>query len=131
LVFCWPIKKIKFSSSSFLKFYKFGFNTTLASLLNQVFDNIYHLILAKYFSIQQAGYFYQAKKIQGLPLGIIQGSVLNVVYSALSRLQNNTTEFNKLYYNVVKIFTIGVAFLCIVIFLYADALINILYGSEW
>jgi len=81
-----------------------------------VFDNIYHLILAKYFSIQQAGYFYQAKKIQGLPLGIIQGSVLNVVYSALSRLQNNTTEFNKLYYNVVKIFTIGVAFLCIVIF---------------
>ena len=129
--FVGPLKKFKFSSSSFLKFYKFGFNTTLASLLNQVFDNIYHLILAKYFSIQQAGYFYQAKKIQGLPLGIIQGSVLNVVYSALSRLQNNTTEFNKLYYNVVKIFTIGVAFLCIVIFLYADALINILYGSEW
>lgn len=129
--FVGPLKKINFSSSSFLKFYKFGFNTTLASLLNQVFDNIYHLVLAKYFSIQQAGYFYQAKKIQGLPLGVIQGSVLNVVYSALSKLQNNKTEFNKLYYNIVKIFTIGVAFLCIIIFLYADAIINLLYGSEW
>ncbi|MDO5542826.1 MAG: oligosaccharide flippase family protein [Acinetobacter sp.] len=129
--FVGPLNKIKFSSSSFFKFYKFGFNTTLASLLNQVFDNIYHLVLAKYFSIQQAGYFYQAKKIQGLPLGVIQGSVLNVVYSALSRLQNNAIEFNKLYYNIVKIFTIGVSFLCIIIFLYADAIINILYGSEW
>src|SRR5690606_7735911 len=73
--FVGPLKTLRFSYSSFLRVFKFGVNTTLASLLNQIFENIYQLILAKYFSISQSGLFYQAKKIQGLPIGIIQGSV--------------------------------------------------------
>lgn len=129
--FVGPLKTLRFSYSSFLRVFKFGVNTTLASLLNQIFENIYQLILAKYFSISQSGLFYQAKKIQGLPIGIIQGSVLNVIYSALSKLQNSVYEFNKLYSNVMKIFAISIAFLCILIFCYADSIIYVLYGSEW
>ncbi len=130
-VFAEPIKCYKFSGESFKQFYKFGINTTLASLLNTSFDNIYQLILVKYFSISQAGYFYQAKKLQEMPVGILQNTMLGVVYSALSKIQEDTEKFNILYQNTVRIFTIGVALICMVIFYYSDLIINILYGDKW
>lgn len=130
-VFVGPLKKYKFSFDSFKQFYKFGVNTTLASLLNTVFDNIYQLILAKYFTLSQTGYFYQSKKLQETPVGIIQSTVLGVIYSALSKLQDDSNSFNKLYQEIVRIFTIIVALICMLIYFYAEFIISTLYGDKW
>lgn len=126
-----PMSTYKFSKSSFKQVYKFGVNTTLASLINKTFDNGYQLILAKYFSISQSGYFYQAKKLQEMPVGIIQSSVLGVVYATLSKLQDNKPEFNQVYFNVVRIFTIVVALICILLYYYSGLIIQVLYGDQW
>lgn len=130
-LFVGPLKSYKFSQKSFKQFYKFGINTTLASLLNTAFDNIYQLILGKYFSISQAGYFYQAKKLQEMPTSILQTTMLGVVYSTLSKIQDEPEKFNALYQNIAKIFTVIVAFICMLIFYYADIVISVLYGNKW
>src|SRR5690606_37091206 len=44
---------LKFSRESFKRLYSFGVNTTVSSILNTGFDNIYQLILARSFSIAQ------------------------------------------------------------------------------
>lgn len=129
--FVGPIKSIKFSINSFKNLYKFGVNTTLASLLNTTFDNIYQLILAKYFSIAQAGYFYQAKKLQDIPTGVLETTMSSVVYASLSKIQKEPEKFNNLYYNTVRIFTVLIAFIFMVIFYYSDFIIYILYGESW
>lgn len=129
--FVGPLKSYKFSQKSFKQFYKFGINTTLASLLNTAFDNIYQLILGKYFSISQAGYFYQAKKLQEMPIGILQTIMQSVVYSTLSKIQDEPEKFNTLYRNIAKTFTVIVAFICMIIFYYAEFIISILYGDKW
>ena len=131
LVFVSSIKTYKFSLSVFKEFYKFGMNTTFASLLNTAFDNIYQLIIGRFFLIEQAGYFYQAKKLQEMPVGIIQSATLGVVYSTLAKLQDTPKEFNNLYHNIIKIFTILLAFMCLSIYFYADVIITILYGDKW
>lgn len=130
-IFVEPIKSIKFSFNSFKNIYKFGINTTLASLLNTIFDNIYQLILGKYFSISQSGYFYQAKKLQDIPNGILEKSISSVIYSTLSKLQSNPKEFNKLYFNVVRLSTVIVSLIFMLVFYYADFIIIILYGNTW
>lgn len=130
-IFVEPIKVFKFSSNSFKQFYKFGINTTLSSLLNTAFDNIYQLILGKYFSISQAGYFYQAKKLQEMPIGVLESTMSGVVYSTLAQLQGEPEKFNALYRNTVRFFTIVVALICMIIFYYSDLIINILYGAKW
>lgn len=130
-IFVEPIKLFKFSTNSFKQFYKFGINTTLASLLNTTFDNIYQLILAKYFSISQAGYFYQAKKLQEMPTEVLNSAVQGTVYSALARIQHNPKEFNSLYQQVVRVFTVFTALICILIYCYAKPIIYVLYGDQW
>lgn len=133
LLWCYvgPMRSYRFSLESFKQVYKFGINTTLASILDKAFDNSYQLILAKYFAISQSGYFYQAKKLQEMPISIIQDSVLGVVYATLSKMKNDKQKFKKLYFNIVKVFTIIVGFICIVIFYYSELIIQILYGKEW
>lgn len=126
-----PLKTYKFSFQSFKNIYKFGINTTLASILNTVFDNIYQLIIGKYFTINHVGYFYQAKRLQEIPIGIIQSSVLNVVYSSLSKIQDNHLKFSNFYNNIIKYFSIIMAFICLTIFFYSDLIIVFLFGEKW
>ena len=125
------LKKYVFKKESFKKLYKFGVNTTLASLINSVFDNIYNLILGKFFSIQHTGLFHQAKKLQEIPVGVIKSSTLGVVFSTLSRLQDDREEFKKFYNRIVTIFTTLVGLICLLIFFYAEQAILLLYGEQW
>ena len=126
-----PVRSLSFCWKSFRGIYSFGVNTTLASLLSSVFDNIYQVIIGKFFSIQGAGYFYQSKKLQDMPIGILQAAILGPVYSALSKLQGKPSEFAKTHEGVNRVFTVAVGAICTLIFIYADALIYLLYGDKW
>lgn len=126
-----PVKSFVFKIDSFKSLYKFGLNTTLASLLISVFDNIYNLILGKYFSVQQTGLFYQAKRLQEIPVGVIKSSTLGVVFSTLAKLQDNRDEFKKFYSRIVTIFTTIVGLICLLIYFYAEQAILLLYGEQW
>ena len=126
-----PLKTIIFSKKSFGQFYRFGLNTTLASLLNTAFDNIYQLILGKYFAITQTGLFYQAKKLQEVPVGIIKSTTLGVIFSALSKVQDDLDQFGRIYNRIVTLFTIAIGFICLFVFFYAKEIILLLYGANW
>ena len=78
--------KLGWSKKSFKNIYSFGVNTTLSNILNTAFDNIYQLILGKYFSINQVGHFYQAKKLEKVPNTIINSFIQNVLYSRIAKL---------------------------------------------
>ncbi len=122
---------ILFSKKSFLFYYKFGSNTTLTSIINTFFDNFYQLILSKYFSYIQTGLYYQAKKIQDIPFGIINSLTQNVLYSGLSKIQDDKSRFKQNYQFAIRLFTIFVGFICLYLFLFAKEIILLLLGEQW
>lgn len=123
--------KIQFSKESFRFHYKFGVNTTIASLINQFFGNIYQAILGKYFTIGQTGLYYQAKKLQDIPLGIINTLTQGVVFSGLSKIQDHEDIFIDAYQRIMRVFTVMVGFICLIIFVFAEELILLLLGNKW
>src|SRR5690554_221524 len=134
ILFNFFVKNIKifvFNRKSFKKLYHFGLFTTLSSFLNTVFDNIYQLILSKYFNLNQTGYYYQGKRLTELPVSLINFLNSGVIFSTLSNIQNNKQKFNDFYSNTIRIFTVVIGFICLSIFLYAKEILSILYGSEW
>jgi teichuronic acid exporter len=130
-VFEGPFLRIHFSKSSFKELYAFGVNTTLASLLNKGFDNIYQLVLAKYFSIAQTGYYYQAKKLQDVPGGIITMISQGVVFSSLAKLQDDKKYFSYIYKKITLYFTVTLGFVSAHIYLYSESIILFLYSDKW
>ena len=120
-----------FNKDSFKYHYKFGVNTTLASILNSVFDNIYQAILGKYFATAQTGLYYQAKKLQDIPVGVINKLTHSVLYSGLSKIQEDKERFKETYQRVIRVLTVIVGFICLVLFVFAQQLILLLLGDQW
>ncbi|NAR19383.1 oligosaccharide flippase family protein [Acinetobacter haemolyticus] len=125
------VESFRFSRRSFLDIYQFGIYTTLASLLNTIFDNIYQLILGKNFSLSQSGYYYQGKKIQELPLEFLKSITLGVVFSALSRLQDEKKAFDKLYNKIHILFSLLIGLITVLLLAFPKEILLLLFGEKW
>jgi teichuronic acid exporter len=131
LIFEPPMKRSAFSVGSFKQLYAFGVNTTVASIINTAFDNVYQLILGKHFTVGETGLYYQAKKLEQVPVGLIRSTTLGVVYSALSKVQDDIPVFELYYRKVVTIFSIFTGVVCGLVFMYSDGIIQLIYGNGW
>ena len=125
------INVFRFNVDSFLFHYKFGVNTTIASMQNSIFTNINQAIIGKYFSIAQTGFYYQANRLQEAPLGIISYINQTVIYSGLSRLQDNKTNFAKAYQDIIRVLTVFTGFISMVLYIFATEIVVIIYGENW
>lgn len=124
-------KKIVFKKESFFSMYRFGMFTTLSSILDAAFQNIYQIFLGKYFSISITGYYFQGKKLQEIPVGIIRNVSYGVVYSTLSKLKDDQKKFSNAYTSVVILFTSLVGLICINLYIFAKDILVVLYGAKW
>lgn len=120
-----------FNKNSFKIHYKFGLNTTLASIINTVFDNAYQAILAKYFTIAQTGLYYQAKKLQDLPTGVINQLTQGLLFSVLSKIQDDEVQFKQTYQGIIRLFTVIVGFISLILFVFAKEIIMLILGKQW
>jgi O-antigen/teichoic acid export membrane protein len=122
---------LTFSNQSFRELYKFGVNTTLASLITTTFENIYQVVLAKTFSVAQTGYFYQAKKLQDVPMGVLNMLTQGVIFSSLSKLQADKEEFVRTFNKIMLYFMSISGLILILIYLFSNPVILIIYGEKW
>lgn len=125
------LQKCVFSIESFKELYSFGLFTTLSSLLDTAFDNVYQLILGKYFSLNQTGLYYQGKKLTGVSVSLVKSTTIGVVFAALSKIQNDKKQFDAMYTNTNRIFTVIVGVICMLIYIYATEILLITYGHKW
>lgn len=120
-----------FSRASFRETFSFGVNTTLASLIQTFFDNIYQVVFAKHFTYADAGLFYQAKRLQDVPNNVIQMTAVNVVFSGLSKLQDDIVKLKQTYRKIIGLFTVLMGLISSLIFIYSDDIVKLLYGERW
>ncbi len=122
---------LHFNKNSFKELYGFGINTTLSSLLITGFDNIYQLVIGKVFSISQVGFYLQAKKLQDVPGGIVNMLSQSVIFSTLSKLQDNLPAFLAFYKKIVLLFLTFLGLASVLLYLFSDSIILLLYGKKW
>jgi O-antigen/teichoic acid export membrane protein len=64
-------------------------------------------------------------------MALITGATTSVLFSALSRLQNNREEYNRTFLEFQKIVGLFIFPMGVGIFLYRDFITNIFLGSQW
>jgi O-antigen/teichoic acid export membrane protein len=123
--------KIAFSLTNLKEFFSFGINTTLSSIINIAFDNIYQLIIGKVFSITQVGYYYQAKRLNDVPVNLFTSISQGPVYAGLSQVQNDKDYFRNAYNNIISILLSILGLVTLILFFYSDIIVVILFGEKW
>lgn len=134
-IFLWTFEgglgKLIFAKDSLKELIGFGANTTLALMINTGFENIYQLVLGKYFSINQVGLFYQAKRLMDMPSTVVAVTGSGVIYSSISKLQDDKEKFIKTFDKILFTYLSGIGLVVTLSFLYSKEIMVFLYGSKW
>lgn len=78
-----------FSLTSFRELFGFGSKLLLSGLIDTIYRNIYYLVIGKYFSAVELGYFTRAKMFNNLPSHQITSVMSRVTYPVLSQMRGN------------------------------------------
>jgi teichuronic acid exporter len=81
--------KRQFSRKSFMTMFSFGSWVLITGIIQRVFDNIYLLVIGKYFSTIQLGYYVKATQFQQLASVNIMGAIGSVSFPIFSKLQDD------------------------------------------
>ncbi len=84
-----------FSLDALRGMFGFGSRLLLSNLLNQIFDNIYYLVIGKMFSASDLGFFTRAQTLNDLPSQTLSGIVGRVTFPVFSSLQNDIPQLKR------------------------------------
>lgn len=111
---------------SFFSFFQFAF-----SFCNYFSRNLDKLIIGKYFSMTQLGYYDKSYHLMMLPIQNVSYVIEPVLHPVLSSLQNNRQELCKKN-TKLAVFISNVSFpVGLILYFCAGELIRIVYGNQW
>lgn len=88
-------------------------------------------IVGKYLTSYYVGIYKTSMTTVNQIMNLITSSTLPVLFSGLSRLQNNRNEFVRMFYKFQKIIALFVLPMSVGIFLYRSLVTYILLGKQW
>lgn len=125
------IPTLEFSRESLRYFFSFGSKLLFSSLIDTVFNNIYLLVIGKFFSTQQLGYYSFSKKIKSLSAEQLTSAFQRVSYPALSMLQNEKEHLTEGYRKVMQYTLCAILPLMVFIGLAAEPLFRLFLNEKW
>lgn len=91
-----------FSFSSMKKLFSYGWKLLCSSLIDTVYNNIYTIIIGKFFSASDLGYYNQGKQFPMFVVVNINGSMESVLFPALSQIQDDNERFKAVTRRLIK-----------------------------
>ena len=84
-----------FSFNALREMFGFGSRLLFSGLLNQIFDNIYFVVIGRLFSAADLGYFTRAKTLNDLPSQTLSGMVGRVTFPVFSTIQDDPARLKR------------------------------------
>lgn len=88
-------------------------------------------IVGTMLSQHYLGLYKTSSTLVGQIMGLVTAAATPVLFSSLSRLQNNDAEFKKMFFKFQKLVGILVFPLGIILFCFSDLITTLLLGSQW
>lgn len=123
--------KLFFDLSLFREMLSFSVWTLLETVASWFTSWIDALIIGNVFNQYYLGLYKNSLSMVNSLMAVVTASIIPVLFSSLSRLQNNELAYKKVYYRTQSfvaylVFPMGVG-----LFLYSDLATSIIFGSKW
>jgi len=134
-MFLWLWAKWKpalvFSVESFKELFAFGSKLLVSGLIDTAYQNIYYLIIGKYFSAVELGYYTRADQFQALPSQNLNGIIGRVSYPILSTIQDDIPRLRETYKKIIRSTMLITFVLMLGMVAVARPMILTLIGEKW
>lgn len=119
------------SLASFKELFAFGSRLLASSLIGKVYDNIYLLIIGRYFSAAELGYYTQAFQFQRLPSQNLTMVIQRVSFPVLADLQDDKIKLLINYKRLIRTSFMLTSILMLGMAAVARPMILVLLGEKW
>lgn len=120
-----------FSKKSFRELFSFGGKLLVSGLIDTIYNNANYIVIGKYFSAVDLGYYSRADQFQSLPSSNLQAFIGRVSYPILSTIQNDIPRLRESYRKVIKSTMLITFVLMIGMAAIARPMILTLIGEKW
>jgi teichuronic acid exporter len=120
-----------FSRKSFLELFSFGSKLLVSGLIDTLYNNLYYIIIGKYFSAVELGYYTRADQFKDLPSKNINGIISKVSYPVLVQLHDDPEKLKAAYKRIIKSTMFVTFILMAVLAAVAEPIIITLIGEKW
>lgn len=125
------IPKLSFSSSSFNYMWGFGWKMLVSGLLNNIWNQLYQVVVGKFYAPVTLGHYTRAKEYATIFSGNITSIVERVTFPVLSEIQDDKIRMISAYRKVIKT-TMFVTIVCMLgLGAIAEPMVYCLIGSQW
>jgi O-antigen/teichoic acid export membrane protein len=120
-----------FSIQSFKELFSFGSNLLVSGLIDTIYRNVYYLVIGKFFSAQELGYYTRADQFNAFPSSNLTAVIQRVSYPVLSSIKEDIPKLKEAYKKLIR----STMLICFVLMLgmaaIAKPMILTLIGEKW
>lgn len=125
------IPSLVFSIKSFKKLFGFGWKLLISGLIDTLYNNLYYLVIGKFYSASDLGYYTNAQKFRDVASTSISTAVQKVTYPVLSSMQSEDEKLKQSYRKIIKS-SVYITFpVMIGLSIIGYSLIMLVFGSNW
>lgn len=123
--------KLVFDKALFKFHFNFGYKLTLIEVLNAVVSNVYQIVLGKYYSVLNVGYYTQSLTLRQLPISNIYGPASKLLLPIFSKIQENEVRVLKTYKQILSVLIVIIAPTLTFLAVFSEQIIVFLYSEKW
>lgn len=125
------VPKFLFDNERFKHHFQFGYKLSLTSIINTIFDNLYNVIIGKFFSAIQLGYYTRARSLEQLPSGFFYNAFNRVFYPLLAKVSDNDVHLKNTYSKLMQIVVFLVTPILVYLGIIATPFFRWLLTEKW
>jgi len=120
-----------FDRGRFNYHFHYGYKLAFSGVLDTLFNNLYSIIIGKFFSPSQVGFYIRADSLKQFPVSNI-GNILNkVTFPLFASIQNDDVRLKNVYKKIMQMVIFIVAPLLIFLAVLAEPLFRFLFTEKW
>lgn len=130
-VFAYWRPALYFSTAIFKELFGFGSKLLVSGLINTIQNNIYYIVIGKYFSTAGLGYYTRAESFNAIVTNNLTGTLERVFFPVLSSMQTDEARLKITFKKMIRTSFFITFFALITLAVIAKPFILILIGAKW
>ena len=111
--------------------FSYGYKMAISSILDNLFTNIYQIVIGKLYNPTLVGYYSRANSLMMLPVGNISTVLNRVVFPLFSKVQDDIVALKGLYKKIMQIIFFIISPAIALMILLSREIVLVFFTEKW
>jgi teichuronic acid exporter len=122
---------LAFNFDKFRDHFNYGYKLALSGIIDVLFKNAYILVIGKFFSASEVGFYTRAESMKNLPVRNISAALKKVTFPLFSSIQEDNIRLKRVYKQLMQMVVFVLAPVLVFVAVLAEPTFRLLFTEKW